>query len=199
METKYFNDGFVGKAVFNANEAIKCFNAGMEIRDIDGEYFLFESVDGSEPSESKSINLILDSLQENGKVYVGFCLDGHKVVPKDSTTLTCEFSEGQTVYFLLQGEIVSGEVICLSLATNGKIAARGQSKLTEALRYGVSDNRERNCNFENVMSVIQEIFTKDCICINPKSEKIRRYICLPLDKVFSTKEKLVQDLLSKSC
>ena len=199
METKYFNDGFVGKAVFNANEAIKCFNAGMEIRDIDGEYFLFESVDGSEPSESKSINLILDSLQENGKVYVGFCLEGHKVVPKDSTNLTCEFSEGQTVYFLLCGEIVSGEVECVSLATSKTIAERGQRKLSDALRYGVSNDRERNCNFENVMSVIQEIFTKDCICINPKSETIKRYICLPLDKVFSTKEKLVQDLLSKSC
>ena len=198
METKYFNDGFVGKAVFNANEAIKCFNAGMEIRDTEGEYFLFDS-DDSAPSESKSINLILDSLQENGKVYVGFCLDGHKVVPKDSTTLTCEFSEGQTVYFLLQGEIVSGEVMCVSLSTSETIAERGQRKLSDALRYGVSNDRERNCNFENVMSVIQEIFTKDCICINPKSEKIRRYICLPLDKVFSTKEKLVQDLLSKSC
>ena len=198
METKYFNDGFVGKAVFNANEAIKCFNAGMEIRDTEGEYFLFDS-DDSAPSESKSINLILDSLQENGKVYVGFCLEGHKVVPKDSTTLTCEFSEGQTVYFLLQGEIVSGEVMCVSLATSETIAERGQRKLSDTLRYGVSNDRERNCNFENVMSVIQEIFTKDCICINPKSEKIRRYICLPLDKVFSTKEKLVQDLLSKSC
>ena len=198
METKYFNDGFVGKAVFNANEAIKCFNAGMEIRDTEGEYFLFDS-DDSAPSESKSINLILDSLQENGKVYVGFCLEGHKVVPKDSTTLTCEFSEGQTVYFLLQGEIVSGEVICLSLATNGKIAARGQSKLTEALRYGVSDNRERNCNFENQISMIQEIFIKDCVYLNPQSKNIDRCICLPLDKVFSTKEELVQDLLSKSC
>lgn len=199
METKYFNDGFVGKAVFNANEAIKCFNAGMEIRDIDGEYFLFESVDGSEPSESESINLILGSLQENGKVYVGFCIEGHKVVPKDSTTLTCEFSEGQTVYFLLQGEIVSGEVMRVSLATSKSIAERGQRKLSDALRYGISNDRERNCNFESVMSVIQEIFTKDCICIDPKSETIKRYICLPLDKVFSTKEKLVQDLLSKSC
>ena len=199
METKYFNDGFVGKAVFNANEAIKCFNAGMEIRDIDGEYFLFESVDGSEPSESKSINLILDSLQENGKVYVGFCLEGHKVVPKNSTTLTCEFSEGQTVYFLLQGEIASGEVKCVSLSTSKTIAERGQWRFSEAWRCGVSDDRERNCKFENEMRVIQEVFTKDCICINPKSEKIRRYICLPLDKVFSTKEELVQDLLSKSC
>ena len=198
METKYFNDGFVGKAVFNANEAIKCFNAGMEIRDTEGEYFLFDS-DDSAPSEGESINLILGSLQENGKVYVGFCLEGHKVVPKNSTNLTCEFSEGQTVYFLLQGEIVSGEVICLSLATNGKIAARGQSKLTEALRYGVSDNRERNCNFENQISMIQEIFTKDCVYLNPQSKSIDRCICLPLDKVFSTKEELVQDLLSKSC
>lgn len=198
METKYFNDGFVGKAVFNANEAIKCFNAGMEIRDIDGEYILFDS-DGSEPSESESVNLILDSLQENGKLYVGFCLEGHKVVPKDSTTLTCEFSEGQTVYFLLRGEIVSGEVKCVSLATSKTIAERGQWRFSEALRYGVSDDRERNCKFENEMSVIQEIFTKDCICINPKSETIKRYICLPLDKVFSTKEELVQDLLSKSC
>lgn len=198
METKYFNDGFVGKAVFNANEAIKCFNAGMEIRDTEGEYFLFDS-DDSAPSESKSVNLILDSLQENGKVYVGFCLEGHKVVPKNSTTLTCEFSEGQTVYFLLRGEIVSGEVKCVSLATSKTIAERGQWRFSEALRYGVSDDRERNCKFENEMSVIQEIFTKDCICINPKSETIKRYICLPLDKVFSTKEELVQDLLSKSC
>ena len=196
METKYFNDGFVGKAVFNANEAIKCFNAGMEIRDIDGEYFLFESVDGSEPSESESVNLILGSLQENGKVYVGFCLEGHKVVPKDSTTLTCEFSERQTVYFLLRGEIVSGEVICLSLATNNSIAERGQRVSVEALRYGVSDNRERNCTFESQISILQEIFTKDCVCIDTKS--VSRYIYLPLDKVFSTKEELVKDLLSKS-
>ena len=198
METKYFNNGFVGKAVFNANEAIKCFNAGMEIRDVDGEYILFDS-DGSEPSESESVNLILGSLQENGKVYVGFCIEGHKVVPKDSTTLTCEFSEGQTVYFLLQGEIASGEVKCVSLSTSKTIAERGQWRFSEAFRYGVSDDRERNCKFENEMSVIQEIFTKDCICINPKSETIKRYICLPLDKVFSTKEELVQDLLSKSC
>ena len=198
METKYFNDGFVGKAVFNANEAIKCFNAGMEIRDTEGEYFLFDS-DDSAPSESKSINLILESLQENGKVYVGFSIGDHKVVPKDSTTLTCEFSEGQTVYFLLYGEIASGEVKCVSLATSKTIAERGQWRFSEAWRCGVSDDRERNCKFENEMSVIQEILTKDCICINPKSETIKRYICLPLDKVFSTKEKLVQDLLSKSC
>lgn len=198
MEIKFFEErDFVGKEVTKIDEAIKCFTAGMDIRDVDGDP-LGDMFFGDK-SEDEAILEITDSLKSYGKVYVGFSIGDHKVVPKDSTTLTCEFSEGQTVYFLLCGEIVSGEVMCVSLATSETIAERWQRKLSDALRYGVSNDRERNCNFENVMSVIQEIFTKDCICINPKSEKIRRYICLPLDKVFSTKEKLVQDLLSKSC
>lgn len=198
MEIKFFEErDFVGKEVTKIDEAIKCFTAGMDIRDVDGDP-LGDMFFGDK-SEDEAILEITDSLKSYGKVYVGFSIGDHKVVPKDSTTLTCEFSEGQTVYFLLCGEIVSGEVMCVSLATSETIAERWQRKLSDALRYGVSNDRERNCNFENMMSVIQEIFTKDCICINPKSEKIRRYICLPLDKVFSTKEKLVQDLLSKSC
>ena len=198
MEIKFFEErDFVGKEVTKIDEAIKCFTAGMDIRDVDGDP-LGDMFFGDK-SEDEAILEITDSLKSYGKVYVGFSIGDHKVVPKDSTTLTCEFSEGQTVYFLLCGEIVSGEVMCVSLATSETIAERLQRKLSDALRYGVSNDRERNCNFENVMSVIQEIFTKDCICINPKSEKIRRYICLPLDKVFSTKEKLVQDLLSRSC
>ena len=198
MEIKFFEErDFVGKEVTKIDEAIKCFTAGMGIRDVDGDPLGDMFYD--DKSEDEAIIEITDSLKSNGKVYVGFCIGDYKVVPKDSTTLTCEFSERQTVYFLLRGEIVSGEVICLSLATNGKIAARGQSKLTEALRYGVSDNRERNCNFENQISMIQEIFTKDCVYLNPQCKNIDRCICLPLDKVFSTKEELVQDLLSKSC
>ena len=196
MEIKYFEErDFVGKEVTKIDEAIKCFTAGMNIRDVDGDplgdMFL------GDMSEDEAILEITDSLKSYGKVYVGFCIGDHKVVPKDSTTLTCEFSERQTVYFLLQGEIVSGEVICISLATNKSIAERGQRFSVEALRYGVSDNRERNCTFERQISIIQEIFTKDCVCIDTKS--VSRYIYLPLDKVFSTKEKLVQDLLSKSC
>ena len=198
MGIKFFEErDYVGKEVTKIDEAIKCFTAGMDIRDVDGDP-LGDMFFGDK-SEDEAILEIADSLKSYGKVYVGFSIGDHKVVPKDSTTLTCEFSEGQKVYFLLQGEIVSGEVMCVSLSTSETIAERGQRKLSDALRYGVSNDRERNCNFENVMSVIQEIFTKDCICINPKSETIKRYICLPLDKVFSTKEKLVQDLLSKSC
>lgn len=195
MEIKYFEErDFVGKEVTKIDEAIKCFTAGMNIRDVDGDP-LGDMFLGN-MSEDGAILEITDSLKSYGKVYVGFCIGDHKVVPKDSTTLTCEFSEGQTVYFLLQGEIVSGEVICVSLATSNTIAERGRKFSVEALRYGVSDNRERNYNFESQISIIQEIFTKDCVCINTKS--MSRYIYLPLDKVFSTKEELVKDLLLKA-
>lgn len=195
MEIKFFEErDFVGKEVTKIDEAIKCFTAGMEIRDVDGDP-LGDMFYGDK-SEDEAILEITDSLKSNGKVYVGFCIGDHKVVPKDSTTLTCEFSEGQTVYFLLQGEIVSGKIICISLATNNSIAERGQRFSVEALRYGVSDNRERNCTFENQISILQEIFTKDCVCIDTKS--VCRYIYLPLDKIFSTKEELVKDLLLKA-
>lgn len=196
MEIKFFEErDFVGKEVTKIDEAIKCFTAGMGIRDVDGDPLGDMFYD--DKSEDEAIIEITDSLKSNGKVYVGFCIGDYKVVPKNSTTLTCEFSEGQTVYFLLQGEIASGEVACISLATNKIIEERGQWYSRDALSYGVCDNRERNCIFEGKMSVIQEIFTKDCVCINTKN--VNRYIYLPLDKVFSTKEELVQDLLSKSC
>ena len=196
METKYFNNGFVGKAVSNANEAIKCFNAGMEIRDTEGEDFLYESVDGNKLSESESINLILGSLQENGKVYVGFCLEGHKVVPKNSTNLSCEFKVGQTVYFLLSGEITSGVVKCMTLATSDLLEQIGKSHCKEASYYGVSDDHKRNENFEYHMRFIQSMMTYNCVCIKPSVSQTLCYI--PLEKVFSTKELLIQDLLASA-
>ena len=196
METKYFNNGFVGKAVFNANEAIKCFNAGMEIRDTEGEYFLYESVDGNKLSESESINLILGSLQEKGKVYVGFSLEGHKVVPKNSTTLTCGFKVGQTVYFLLSGKIVSGEVLCITLATNDLLEQHGKANCDNASYYGASDDHKRNKNFEYHLNIIRSMIIKNCACIKTSAHQNLQYI--PIDKVFSTKELLVQDLLASA-
>lgn len=125
MEIKFFEErDFVGKEITKIDEAIKCFTAGMDIRDVDGDP-LGDMFFGDK-SEDEAILEITDSLKSYGKVYVGFCIGDHKVVPKDSTTLTCEFSEGQTVYFLLCGEIVSGEVECVSLATSKTIAERGR-------------------------------------------------------------------------
>ena len=92
MGIKFFEErDFVGKEVTKIDEAIKCFTAGMEIRDVDGDP-LGDMFFGDK-SEDEAILEITDSLKSYGKIYVGFCIGDHKVVPKDSTTLTCEFSE----------------------------------------------------------------------------------------------------------
>lgn len=195
MEIKYFENGFVGKAVYDTNEAIKCFNAGMDVASEIGD-FLYENMEGNLPDDSEVISRIIESIQEFGKVYVGFYLEGKKVVDIDSTNLSCGIKDGQTVYFLHSGEIVSGEVVCISLATNKEIEERGRFRFDDAVRYGRSHDYERNGSFESAMRVIYSILTKDCVCINVK--KLNKSLYIPLDKVFSTKEALVQDLLSKS-
>lgn len=196
MEIKYFENGFVGKAVYDTNEAIKCFNAGMEVRQADGDDFLWRNEDQTDPSDNDIIGRIIKEISCFGNVYVGFELEGKKVVDIDSTNLSCGIKDGQTVYFLHSGEIVSGEVVCISLATNREIEERGRFRFDDAVRYGRSHDYERNGSFESAMGVIYSILTKDCVCINV--EKLNKSLYIPLDKVFPTKEALVQDLLSKS-
>ena len=195
MEIKYFENGFVGKVVTDTNEAIKCFNAGMDVSSENGD-FLYENMEGILPDDNEVISRIIESIQENGKVYVGFYLEGKKVVDIDSTNLSCGIKDGQTVYLLHSGEIVSGEVECISLATNREIEKRGRFRFDDAVRYGRSHDYERNGSFESAMGIIYSILTNDWVCINVK--KLNKSLYVPLDKVFSTKEALVQDLLSKS-
>lgn len=196
MEIKYFENGFVGKAVYDTNEAIKCFNAGMEVRQADGDDFLWKNEDQTDPSDNDIIGRIIKEISCFGNVYVGFELEGKKVVDINTTTLTCDIKEGQTVYLLHSGEIVSGEVECISLSTNKKIEERGRFKFWKATRYGTSDDHQRNSQFQSMMTDIHSMLEKDCVCVNVKS--IDNYLYVPLDKVFPTKEALVQDLLSKS-
>lgn len=193
MEIKYFENGFVGKAVHDTCEAIKCFNAGMDVRQIDGDDFLWKNEDLTEPTDSDIIARIIQEINNCCEVYVGFCLEGRKVVGINTTTLTCDIKEGQTVYMLHSGKIVSGEVKCISLSTNKTIEERGQFKFWEATRYGISDDHERNTKFQSMMTDIYNMLTKDCVCVNVKN--INNYLYVPLDKVFPTKEALVKDLL----
>lgn len=160
MEIKYFENGFVGKAVYDTNEAIKCFNAGMDVRQADGDDFLWKNEELTEPTDNDVIARIINEINSCGMVYVGFRLEGKKVVDIDSTNLSCDIKEGQTVYLLYSGEIVSGEVKCISLSTNKTIEERGRFKFWEAIRYGTSDDHERNTKFESMMSEIHAMLEK---------------------------------------
>ena len=114
MEIKYFENGLVGKAVYDTNEAIKCFNAGMDVSSEIGD-FLYENMEGNLPNDSEVISRIIESIQKFGKVYVGFYLEGKKVVDINTTTLTCDFKIGQSVYFLDNGKICTSTIKEISL------------------------------------------------------------------------------------
>ena len=101
METKYFDNGFVGKKVDDAAEAVMLYNAGMDIRNQYGYGFLWcnDNID-EEPTAKEIASRIIEYIKENGFVYAGFKLDGQKVVKDASTILSCDVQKEQTVYFL---------------------------------------------------------------------------------------------------
>ena len=144
MEIKYFENGFVGKAVYDTNEAIKCFNAGMDVSSEIGD-FLYENMEGNLPNDSEVITRIIESIQENGKVYVGFYLEGKKVVDINTTTLTCDFKIGQSVYFLDNGKICTSTIKEISLTAGSSPPRARKSCCRQATRLSCLTPREWDC------------------------------------------------------
>lgn len=196
METKYFENGFVGKKVTDANEAIKLFYAGMDIRAINGCDFLWWGISDSEPSESEIVSRIISSVEEHGAVYAGFELSGDKVVPIHATELNCDIEVGQTVYFLRQGEISHGEVLSIQLATDKKFAKTICDQFHILRGYAESINGVQSAiNFLNYVDCTEMIVNDNCVCIKTRSSSS---IFMPISKVFATKEALIENLLSKA-
>lgn len=191
MEIKYFENGFVGKAVYDTNEAIKCFNAGMDVSSEIGD-FLYENMEGNLPNDSEVISRIIESIQEFGKVYVGFYLEGKKVVDINTTTLTCDFKIGQSVYFLDNGEICSATIKGINLTANESMETVCINRL-ESLGGYIKNN---NSHVDWIVSDLKKIGSGNCVYLR-HSGKGHPFI-MPINKVFPTKEALVQDLLSKS-
>ena len=196
METKFFDNGFVGKKVTDANEAIKLFNAGMDVRSQDGYNFIYRGISDSEPSASDVVSRIMDYLDTEGYVYAGFELENEKVVPIKSTQLNCDFFVGQTVYFLRQGEISNGEVLSIQLATDNKIANTIREQFHILRSYTESiDSVQSAINFINYVDCAEGIVNDNCVCIKSRGSSP---IFLPIGKVFSTKEALIDNLVSNA-
>lgn len=196
METKYFDNGFVGKKVDNANEAIMLHNAGMDIRAKNGCDFLWCDEDNEEPSVSKVASRIIECINDHGFVYAGFELENEKVVPIKSTQLNCDLFVGQTVYFLRQGEISHGEVLSIQLATDNKIANTIREQFHILRNYTESiDSVQSAINFINYVDCAEGIVNDNCVCIKTRGSSS---IFLPIGKVFSTKEALIDNLVSNA-
>ena len=188
MEIKYFENGFVGKAVYDANEAIKCFNAGIDVASEVGD-FLYENMDGNLPDDSEVISRIIERIQEYGKVYVGFYLEGKKVVDINTTTLTCGFKIGQSVYFLYNGEICSATIKGINLTANESMGNVCINRL-ESLGSFIKDN---SSYADRIVNDLKKIGSGNCVYLI-NSGKGHPFI-MPINKIFSTKEALVKDLL----
>lgn len=196
METKFFDNGFVGKKVTDANEAIKLFNAGMDVRSQDGYNFLYRGISDSDPSESEVVSRIMDYFDTEGYVYAGFELENEKVVPIKSTQLNCDFYVGQTVYFLRQGEISHGEVLSIQLATNNNIANTIREQFNILRSYTESiDSVQSAINFINYVDCAKDIVNDNCVCIKARGSSS---IFMPIGKVFATKEELIDNLMSNA-
>lgn len=189
MEIKYFGNGFVGKAVYDTNEAIKCFNAGMEVRQSDGDDFLWKNEDQTDPSDNDIIGRIIKEISCFGNVYVGFELEGKKVVDINTTTLTCDFKIGQSVYFLDNGEICSATIRGINLTANDGMETVCINRL-ESLGGYIKNN---DSYVDRIVNDLKKIGSGNCAYLH-HSGKGHPFI-MPINKVFPTKEALVQDLL----
>ena len=196
METKFFDNGFVGKKVTDANEAIKLFNAGMDVRSQDGYNFLYRVISDSEPSASDVVSRIMDYFDTEGYVYAGFELENEKVVSIKSTQLNCDFLVGQTVYFMYKGEISNGEVLSIQLATDNKIANTIREQFHILRSYTESiDSVQSAINFINYVDCAEGIVNDNCVCVKYRGSSP---IFMPIGKVFATKEDLIDNLMSNA-
>ena len=194
MEIKYFENGFVGKAVYDTNEAIKCFNAGMDVRQTDGDDFLWENEEHEDPSDNEIIGRIIHVINDYGMVYVGFKLEGQKVVDIDSTNLSCGFKDKQIIYFLFNGEIRTGKISSISLTSNKLMKDKAKDLNGEICRsLGKDLGYYTEGHIRRVVDDLVTMASGNCLYVWDEKSSCSRL--LPLDKVFPTKEALVKDLL----
>lgn len=193
METKYFDNGFVGKKVDNANEAIMLHNAGMDIRAKNGCDFLWCDDDNEEPSVSEVASRIIECINDHGFVYAGFELEGQKVVRDASTNLSCDVQKGQTVYFLYGGVIEKGEVASISMSSDNFLEdiIRHRLRLIRECAVHINDITVA-MNFLGHIDDISMLVQHNFVTVKNRDGQFR-YISL--NKVFASKDDLISNLI----
>lgn len=193
METKYFDNGFVGKKVDNANEAIMLHNAGMDIRAKNGCDFLWCDEDNEEPSVSEVASRIIECINDHGFVYAGFELEGQKVVRDASTNLSCDVQKGQTVYFLYGGVIENGVVRSISMRSDNLLDDCFNAilrRMRECAPY-INDIKVA-MNFLDQIDDIAMLVQRDFVSVQMRDGKFRH---ISLNKVLASKDDLISNLI----
>lgn len=193
METKYLDNGFVGRKVNDASEAVMLFKAGMDIRAQNGCNFLWCDEGDEAPTVSEVASRIIEYIKDYGFVYAGFELEGQKVVSDKVTILSCDIRKEQTVYFLHGGNIEKGEVESISMSSD--------DFLDDIIRLRLRSIRECAAhindivvamNFLNLIDDISTLVQRDVVTVKMRDGKYR-YISL--NKVFASKDDLISNLI----
>lgn len=180
METKVFNNGYVGYKVNTIKEVVNAQAAGLKICNENGYYFndYIEVVNpetGEDEERAPTDDEILQSIQEAMEneypVYATFYLDCGKVVPDKATTLQSSFRLGQKVYYMSENRIASGNIMQIDFAYG-----------YNNHNYNVTIQKERYlvCHFRNE---------------NPKNA-VTEKITLSGDKIFKSIQDITNNLQS---
>lgn len=138
---------------------------------------------------------IIEEFKNGCKIYAGVKTLNGIVLPSAQTILTSKFYVGNTVYFLDRNEIFTGEIKYISLS-KGKNELYNRSYILEKLYHNIQPNKSIksiDCNTKESL----ERFTKDLFSTSyvvVKVDKYNYHEALPIDKIFKTKQELINSL-----
>lgn len=149
METKAFDNGYVGFRVNTIKEVVNAQAAGLHICNEDGYYFdnyiiVTDSETGEEeerePTEEEKFQSIQEAMKNDVVLYATFNLDCGKVVDDKATTLQSDFYIGEPVYYMSNNRVALGEIAQIDMAY-GKNNRNCKAKKEKYLVYRYNDNR----------------------------------------------------------
>lgn len=125
METKAFENGYVGYRVNTIKEVINAQAAGLKICNESGYYFddYIETVNPETgeneeraPTDDEILQSIQEAMENKYPVYATFYLDCGKVVDDKATTLQSDFYIGEPVYYMSNNSVALGEIVQIDMA-----------------------------------------------------------------------------------
>lgn len=198
METKAFENGYVGYRVNTIKEVINAQTAGLKICNESGYYFnnYIETVNPETgeneeraPTDDEILQSIQEAMENEYPVYATFYLDCGDVVSHKLTTLQSNFHVGQEVFYMKGNKIQSKYIFRILLIETAHYNSYGENIKVVGEHNSIQISR-KECNVYVLAEkkFYNSISNTNCI----------KYDFLEVVEetdIFATKEELVKHLL----
>lgn len=198
METKAFDNGYVGYRVNTIKEVINAQTAGLKICNEDGYYFnnYIEVVNpetGNEeeraPTDDEIFQNIQKAMENERQLYATFYLDCGDVVPRKLTTLQSDFHVGQEVFYMKDNKIQNKCIFRILLIETAHYNSYGENiKIVGDHNSIQISSKECNIYILAERKFYKSISNTTCI-------KYDFFEVVKETDIFATKEELVKHLL----